>query len=553
MVFNQHSQSGHFGFSLVEMAMVLVFISLAMVPIVSMINGQTSTEGNVTRVSAIKSKSALFANSILESALTGDYTGQFGINCGNNVIWPTDGSPNQTYNCNNIGPYNTPMSYQWNLRLVSGNNASNAEEIIQGNKLYVASLNVYESATAGGAPVLTLPTYLMQDIGGDTISSESTGMVLALDTSGSMAWPETNNAISPTQGVSSPFMRYRYSNYAPVAANVPVNLQLNMWDNSQLDLVYAQSTQTPADDDPEPFTAFNEAYPYAAGPANNMGYPFTPPLNCTDPTVDLRGTEFEWIFHRNNIRGNNSSNQNNIADLCRAKASQADWENVVNANLSRIEASRTGAISLLLEMESDPDIASNIDMGFISWSGSAITTEVNMESSVPMMGLGERFPNMRQRLLWINRYDMNAGGNIMNGGNNIGPGGGTPMDLALRRAVDVVRDSAARDYGRKIIILLTDGEPSPATGDNTNANLISYANSVGNGEPVESERITIFTIGLIGADPTLMSNIANATPNGQAYVTSDISELKAIFEQIAYQAKRLALLSKGNNYGINFE
>src|SRR5690349_15128080 len=62
------------GFSLIEMAVVLLMISIAIAPIVKLSGGPTSDEGNSTQVGGIKSKELLTGNTILERAMSGDST-----------------------------------------------------------------------------------------------------------------------------------------------------------------------------------------------------------------------------------------------------------------------------------------------------------------------------------------------------------------------------------------------------------------------------------------------------------------------------------------------
>src|SRR5690606_13774835 len=130
--------------------------------------------------------------------------------------------------------YNTPLFYQWSV-LNLNSAALNGFALPAQNDYYQATFNVTDS---NNRTVLTLPTYFFHNKGATSPESNRTGMLLALDTSGSMGAARNNNYGS-NQGVFLPWMYHRYDashwSVAPPAGKI-----LNRWDNSQLDLVYGQ-------------------------------------------------------------------------------------------------------------------------------------------------------------------------------------------------------------------------------------------------------------------------------------------------------------------------
>ncbi len=554
------------GLSLIEIAVVMVIVSLALVPVVKMIGGPNTSEGNVSTLTGFKSRELVMANSLMERALANDYTV---INCGSLPTLPSAGN-STTYDTCTSAEYNKAIYYRWTVQNLS-------ENMPVGNELYHATLNVFESlADANGNqnPTLTLPTYLFNNVSGWSIQEQKTGMVLSLDVSGSMDYAD-DDLDTGTNLISSPFLMHRYdlnrmkqgfdnndlgSDYAEFV--------LDRWDDSQLDLVYGQqigklpngpNVQLPPD--PRPDTAYNEAYPYP-GTVRMHGAPYRERYgllkmgDCDHPgnwkhDTTLKNLFIPLVFYEgssNRERDQYRVRRDAIRAICGPKNNHADWESKINDNLSRIEAARTASLALLLNMESDQRLVDDVEMGFVTWSDpeyGEIKVQVPMETPVEIGGK-LRFPNMRDRMLWINRADP---GDLRNSASRpIRAAGNTRIDLGMREAVAQLM---SKNYDNRIMVLLTDGDPRPAKDDNTRDALVEYAESIGRNAPTD-EQITIFTVGLIAADKDLMDDIANATPNGVSFTAESVTELTRIFEQIAYQSKKIALLQKSERYGVNF-
>jgi hypothetical protein len=590
-----------FGLSLVELALVMVIISLALVPVVQMVNGSRSQsgEGTAERVTALKSKEAIVANSLAEEALSGNFS-RFNCDGGGNPLafdpasdLPTSGN-SRTYGRCTDTTYATPLYYQWSL--------VNAPGMPKQNEYYQAALNIYAQPT-DGQPTLTLPINFFRNTGSYAQTQQRTGVMLALDVSGSMVWGVSTGfpgginptILNPAAGVDyadtychgpnclgSPFMFYRYDrmrfagntwgvafNPASVPGMLPGTKRawLNMWDNSELDLSYGQSIQPPASpdfSDPDAITPNNEKFPYATATVNDptWGNGLLGIGNCATAATDnafwtsnpnlihtfmpqARTTRYDMA---NPPEGN--FGRDLIVRLCNRKTSTADWNTSLNTAMSRIEAARTGMLSLLISLEANPVVTSSVEMGFVPWSNVANAGyEVPLASAVTVPGVpGLHFRSMRERLLWVNRADPANPNSVLPVPLNTASGA-THIRNGLEAAYQRLM---GRNYDRRIIVLLTDGAPNPNNGTNTPAAITNYTlNTMGNNAP-QNQRVTLFTIGLIQGDPVLLTNMASSTPGGQAFVTNNIQQLRSIFESIAYQIQKLALMDVPSRYDLNF-
>lgn len=573
------------GLSLVELALVMVIISLALAPVVQMVNGSRSQsgEGTAERVTALKSKEAIVANSLAEEALSGNFS-RFNCDSGGNPLafnpatdLPTSGG-NRTYGRCTDNTYATPVYYQWALTNVTG--------MPRQNEYYQAALNIYAQPSAS-QPVLTLPINFFRNTGSYNQTRQRTGVMIALDVSGSMLWGQSTGypggiGLVAPNALGSPFMFYRYDRMRFTGngwgvtfnpASVPGMLAgskrawLNMWNNQELDLSYAQSIQPPVSpdaSDPDLSTPNNEKFPYANSVINDplWGSSLLGTGNCaTDPNNTAFWTSDVNLIHTfvpqaRNARYDlsnptqNSFGRDLIARLCTRKTSFADWDTSLETAMSRIEAARTGMLNLLVSLEANPTVTSSIDLGFIPWSNVANTAyQVPLEQAVAVPGVpGMHFKEIREMLLWVNRADpasptssMPVPLNTASGATNIRNG----LEFAYQQLM-------SQSYNRRIIVLLTDGAPNPNSGNNTPAALLDYTlNTLGNNAP-QSQRVTLFTIGLIQGDPVLLGDMAANTPNGQSFVTNNIQQLRSIFESIAYQIQKLALLDVPSRYDLSF-
>lgn len=560
------------GVSLIELGMVIIFISLAMAPIIKMVGGPQSSsgEGNSARMNGMGAKEAVLANTMVDRVLAGDYTGFDCDASGNPIPFdPKTQLPIGTNAANSIKTFNkcryqnTTMElyYQWTV--VNLNSSNNGSNMPQQNRYYQATFNVIDK---NDKILLTMPTNFFYNEGAYTTPSSKTGIMFAMDTSGSMVDSSVGLPGDWWDGpgyFASPFMFYRYKNF-PAVSNwgafpaPPSNkVTLNKWDNSQLDIVYGQEWRVPGPQrgqDPDPTTPNNETFPYAkVHPSNpdfgTWGDGVLGTGDCsTNSGAKWMGGDPSLSFAfipaaRADMFGMNFTDT--INNLCGVKSNQANWSNTINKNLSRVEAVRTGALSLLLNLESKPSVAGTIEMGFVPWNTFPDTNPnhvVPLEAAKTIAGVpGIHFETMRDRLLWINRADPASKNSAL----PILAGGSTDIHAGLEYARQQL---LAKNYSRRIIILMTDGEPTWGMGP---AGLRNYALNVLGTNASKDQQVTLFSVGLIEADNSLLTDMSNSTPDGQAYVAPDITSLKPIFDAVSYQIQKLALLSTADRYGIS--
>jgi uncharacterized protein YegL len=605
------------GISLLEMAMVMIVVSVAILPVMQMLNGARTNDGSgpADRITGYKSKEALMANTMIEQALAGDYgnfnCGAAGSNAFNpDTDFPASGTKKIFNRCTNTS-YNQSMYYQWTMYSVPN--------LPVQNQYYRASLNVYNVAS-GGAPILTLQTNFFRNQGAYTTGLNTTGIMLALDTSGSMTSAKVENAgLVNYNGIAAPYMFYRYDqnlfegttytrydndlgktytvNFSahqvpghttpanfygtPPSLGGPGNSILDMWNNSQLDMGLAQAINTttppftPDFSDPNPATVANDKFPYSrtylplvqpADPFWGQGILGTGNCGLNNDNVFKIGNDSSPILGDKNIKyaflpearddqngpGNPIGGRYAINRLCQPKTSYntpfdpTSWTNTANTFMSRIEAARSGALSMLLTLEQSPSVASTMQMGFIPWNGSPDTRHLIVpESPQAVPGLtGLHFVNMRKKLLWINR----ANPSNANSQSPVKAGGSTQIHDALAASQQQLM---AQPYGHRIIVLLTDGTPNPNTGSNSQTGLVTYvANNFGNNVS-DDKQITLFTIMFIGGDAISLNNMANSTPGGQFFPVTDLSQLNAVFESISYSIQKISLLNTAKRYGIS--
>jgi len=583
------------GLSLIEMGMVMVFLSLALVPIVKMMGGPQNDSGNAAHRNSMKSKEAILANTLVDRVLANDFS-YFDCNDGFNPatqlpVGTTPTNSARKYNICKAQNTNSDVYYQWSV--VHLNGANNGNEMPSKNRYYQASLNILGPDRNPSAPMLTIPVNFFFNEGGTTTKTENTGVMVAMDRSGSMAWSDKPSNLPSVNGVTAPFMFYRYkafptgvTNYGFAFPNGPDKVVLNKWDNSQLDLVYAKQVKWPGPgpspykdgQDPDSTTPYNEAYPFskvnpsvpgqavwgdgvlgsgncssnsnnewtnAASGDKNLFYTFLPEarLNYSWWGPDLDNGIYKYNGLRDEI----------LIPLCSEKNDKSGditkhWSYTINKRLSRFEAARTATLSLLLKLEEKANVANVIELGYYPW-GSYAATEHQVALEKVKNG---HFEKMREKLLWINRMDP---ADKNNGSEPVRLEGGTD----IHRGIEYGRQQLLKgNYDRRIMVLLTDGEPSPNGGVNSNApygggGLRDYVKkNLGCGVADSKKRITLFTVGLLQADEQLMADMANSTPSGQPFYAKDIASLTPIFETISYQIQKLALLSTASRYGFEF-
>ncbi len=616
-----------YGFSLIETAVVILFVSLAMVPIVASMGGASDSQAtvyssNISNINGHKSKLMFAANSIMERAMAGeqDQTANgVGFNpdslfssqgpSSNNAAFPqtssgVNGNPTiqkiskRSFYQGTGRDYSQPISFEWIVRnlsyrvntngeLINGSNSLvslvDAERVAPlGNNVISASLALYENPT-DTTPILTLPTYFYRSscnnnvCGGATL--EKTGISIVLDTSGSMLASQAshmgylwNGSVGGYYG--APYLRNRYNISGNTAAN---SIRLNdIFDDTTLDLTYAQpfgteDPNTPFTEEymqpgPNPSTAAlnfsNQCDNPASNPASKAQYFVPNVLNAPiGGWTNIGNGNWAWFS------GASGGGANLIARLCGnvnngnagenpTRDTVANWNTMINANMSRIEGSRNAILSMLVTLEENQFLTTYMKMGFVTFSDSA-TMRVPLEDPQvppgPSTITTSKFINMRYAAAMLNRDGSNNNSEILATGN-------TNMLAGLKMAADDLYNDG--DINSRLIIAIGDGSVnSGSTGSSQpppscTGNVAQFGSDVGDGSysnggvNANGQTITVFSIGIIGYHTNTMRCLAEQTPNGQFFAIDSVADMQPIFDQVAFQIERLVLNSMVQRYNL---
>lgn len=593
----------HRGISLAEIALMLLIASIALIPVMGNAGSKTQATGNNTSVldaTRQQSKMVTAANSLMESALTGQIAindspfGNLAANSMNTTNMVPQGGTytSSPYRFDEAGD----LYYQWVLKDVSYRK-NNANQFIDNwgrpvvgtpdlvrrrasippdeNRIISATLKIYGTNPSSGStpPAMVLPTFFFAMEDNVQVTDPKTGIVVVLDVSGSMAWPTAPGALGSVNGVASPFLRDRFFRTPASLPADPTQLAqvvLDPQNNSELDLVFSSFQDDPA-------TQFDERYLLGAG-----GVGAGPNIldNDCDLSTDMNQTNFNapggimpFLYAGNIMAGNNTNGTNRraINRLCSTKLNQADADAKVNANISRIEAARSAMVSFLLALEGNQNVANNMSLGYVTFqSENQERIRVPMETATatpdPLDGflLKPRFVENRTAFLMTNRDgSQSTEPAILQGGGTWIYGGLQAADRMLnpttttRDSTDLCRiHDPGGPYSNKIIVLISDGEPSPSSGRNTrvaNPSNPMQSGLVQTADCMGRHNTTIFTIGVIGDDPQTMSPIATFTTGGQYFRATEVSELRRIFDQLAQQVERNILLAAAQRYQVDYD
>lgn len=543
------------GFSLIEVAVILLFISLAMVPIVANISGpggqygtgNARVSGSGTTLVGSKHKEITLANALMERLLSGDMSilnsPIGGGTCTNGSVPAVNSGATQTFNCFST-QYNQQVYYQWIVtdrsREFPGNQNSGTNTM--GNDFYRATLNIYNNDTWSGTPILTMPTIAFRNTQSPTQPANTTGIVMVLDISGSM--DSAGIDASGNDMGSSIRLPYRYSDtgYTP-----PATIARNLFTNSDLDVVAAANT-----DDPD--TDFDDRYP------QNTRLGITNCGNAADPIFgSAASAKWRNICTRYD---NPSSPYNNIPgrDI-----------GFTDENLSRIEAARSSLLNFLLTIEKDPTLRNNIRLGFVTYSGTSTTPQVPtaLTGSLESANGAGNYVNMRRRLTWLNRTG-NSSLDIIASGN-------TPTWTGVFNAAQLLYNQPS--LNGRAIFLVTDGRPTsgncgsdPGNAGQANACGICMRNrsfstgigtvnglgdSLGNGTfpGANGRTISVYGLGLMEEESIIRPVIENgftSPTHGDFQYTQSVGEMSAVFENIKYAILKEIIQANGSRYGIEY-
>ena len=283
------------GVSLIEVGLCFLIVTMALAPLVKMVGGPVTAQGNSTRYNAVKNHTAILANSLAEQAMAGNMNQ---VRCGAAFNtgdprttpasnFPVDGATPTTYPlCVDNTTYNTQMNWQW--RIYNPNDNTPAD-----NQYYVGTLTVSDAA---GGSNLVVPVRFFINTGTGQTTGGRTGLMISVDFSGSMAWScktasdaspappvadQCSDSVATWGGVAAPYMVNRYTDATqsgPVGAwdtlgginMAAAPVTLNMWDDAQLDMVVGNSVNNGAEPplsfdgtDPDPSTPNNETFPHS--------------------------------------------------------------------------------------------------------------------------------------------------------------------------------------------------------------------------------------------------------------------------------------------------
>jgi hypothetical protein len=542
------------GFSLIELALVIMVVSAALVPVLGQMGAKNQRQGDaaptLAAVSREKGATLVAGNTLMERAIAGEILN--GSNAGADVLLnlatslPNGGTHTTTRN--SFGNAQ-PVYYEWVLKDVSFR-MNDLGQLVnkQGNVIPVgsseaipvtplgyrsvqATLKIYRSSTdTEAAAVFT--TYLSRQVPGIPQGNATTGIQVISDISGSMC--ETGDNARPAlsaSGVCAPFLIDRFHRGGPA----------QLFDDAQLDLTLAQI----ADD---PSTPYRDDYPAA----NVLGLPgtFDASSDTAIPSInDSAARDPYEVFFMSSalnhpkpwwwITGANGQ----IKRLSQNKTgwTAAQVTNNINTYQSKMEAMHNAMLGFLVNMESNTFLMDSIRLGYTTFSSNA-TLKLPLSSAEllnhPVTGQPiRRFRQLRDSFSWINRRDSTLGTRA------ILAGGATNISESLSVSAGAL--NADPNITQKIMILLTDGEPTAGI---TNSNsLINYTKST-----VGDNGITLFTVNMMDGDFNLLKKMAEATPNGAAFDVQNPSELQGIFEQIAWEVQRIALDNLSDRHRANY-
>ncbi|MGE0201878.1 MAG: hypothetical protein AB7P76_13050 [Candidatus Melainabacteria bacterium] len=555
------------GMTIIEAAVIMAMVALAIAPIVQMIGGPMGGDGNVSRVSGLTNKNMVFANASIERALAGELAV---MTCAGGMTLPVKGGPVKSCQGVDATTSSAPIYYEW----IVENKSSLLPDAMQ-NDIYDATLNVY--ADSGYSQTLfTLPTTIFHNTGYTAAAVPRTGIMFILDASGSMGangttgWPSVANGLNnygeTKWKASAPFFKYQYTDPA-YPAYTPPTAGLNIDNDAQLDVVSYRQTDNLD-------TTYDDRYPRLGAPLKTGQLPVS---NCNDYRTSS-AFDFQNLNEINSYAPTlgaitapdtkSISNKRFIVETMCGVSSDALLPALYTDYMSRIEVARTSFLKFLLTVESDPQFAQNIKLGFFSFynnvdhhlPGSVGAAMENANGS-------NRFPEMRRKLSWINRE---------------GPGG--IMASNQTNTWQAVYDASMTllnqgDIDNRIILVLTDGvmsgyfpcafnnsDPQNAQ-DSRNCFLnnggvwggptgLTRALGQGTVPGYPGKKVTIHTVGVLEDDeagvliPLLKEGMSDPTGGTYAYAKT-VSEIEGVLEAMKYTILKQSLLSQVARYGIS--
>jgi uncharacterized protein YegL len=584
----RHKQKG---LGLVEVALLLMMASLALVPIVQMLGKSGGQNGSsVVTLNRQRTRELVAANNIMERAMAGEI---LSFNVGStNALYNSAGSnqfdldevpvsgqagfvkyyPSQTTTYNyGDETQGVRLKYRWTLKDVSherdvkdvpasGKCTSNFNvydadtngcwNLVtpKGNRIVLATLDVFDSnATSTSAPSYTFSTFLFAKGTVEATEVDRVGLGLILDVSGSMAWfkipPDANTLYENNyETITSPFLKDRYHREGSLGDGLEAK-HVKLFDDRYLDIVWAK----PTDDTSTPY---NETFmsPGVLG-TKPCGEFLTENLNTSTDSGRGETNGINWFVLRKN-KNDNTNYTHTYRYMCENLGKTTNyWNTEVVPRITRIEAARSAMLGFLVALEEDLDLIKNMEMGFVTFSdGSKV--EVPLESAqmtedpAQLNALRPRFKANRDKFVWINRFDAKYPKNsdkskrrsiVASGGTNTRKGMESMVAELLKKT----------NLTQKFIILLTDGDPTTSYTNNTQAKNVAYAKEI-----FEKHGIKVYTIGFAGLSASgqkMLEDMAKES-KGQFYYATNPDELRQIFVSISYTLRKELVLSRVDKY-----
>lgn len=585
-MFSKSSSKKSSGLGLVEIALLLMMASLALIPLTQMLGKSEGGDGSsLTTLNRQRTRELVAANNIMERALSGEILtqnianeGQLYNSIGNNAFnlnnVPVNG--NEVYYPSKTGTYTygdstqgVRLKYRWTLSdtsykkdeadLVNWDETANQESPEQcnpyntydlgtnacwgqitplGNRIVKATLDVFDAyASPDAKPTYTFSTFLFGQGEVDIPETQRVGVAVVLDVSGSMGMGKSNYGRNYRR-IFSPFLanRFEREDALPPGLNLTAD-DLDMFDDRKLDIVWNMP-----EDDPE--TPYDERFP---GP----GILKMPDIQRDDFEDEEAITD--WLIALDNNRNRRRQQYDRYFDDLHGTddynpVTMERWRQHVVPRIPRIEAARSALLGFLVALEEDLELTQNTEMAFITFqSSNREKLEVPLESAEMTKDPANfnvkrpRFKKIRERFLWINRWDEKYGSGWRR--RSIRADGGTNLRDGMELAVEELL--SGDNLTQRFIIVLMDGDPNPNRGDNSRDANVDYAEYIFN-----KHKIQVYTIGFAGLSnqgKNMLQGMAEKS-KGDFYYADDPEELRDIFVSISYKLRKELVLARVDRY-----
>ena len=579
------SNSKALGLGILEIALLLMVASLALIPLTNMIGKGSAGDGSsLTTINRQRTREMVAANNIMERALSGEVlsqnisnenelynslpNNQFNLNTipvnGDTVYYP---SKTDTYDYGD-STQGVRLKYRWTLVDVSHerdrNDQLNWDETTRqsssekcnpyntydsrtnacwtqitpkGNRVVKATLNVFDlNSKNTNKPTYTFSTFLFGKGSYAIPENPRVGIAILLDTSNSMLWyrdPNSNQVIKDghINKLTTPYLKDRFHREDALAGSLSAS-NVKLYDDRNLDITWS----LPTDDSTTPY---KDNYLKK----DVLGFP-----NCND-FKNRSKKAIDWFVYRDsNDSKLDRQHEKTFKHLCNnGSYNMSHWETKMVPYISRIEAARNALLGFLVALEDDLELVQNMEMSFVTFEIEAkvrVPLEVAQLEKDPANFNAERprFKEIRDKFSWLNRYDEKYGFDKTKS-RMIFTEGRTQTRYGMEEAVAEL--NKGKNLTVKLIILLTDGAPYPNEGDNTNEALVKYAKFA-----KDKHNISTYTIGFAGVSQKgqeMLRDMAKES-KGQFYYANDPNELREIFNALSYELRREMVLARVERY-----